>query len=167
MTEVTAFRSAPRDPAPPTAFARSLVRAAVDWHAEAEALAARFLASDYLEVFAALRVLRATHDTFEEWGAGLGVVTALAHSLGYQATGIELEPRLVDLGGALLSSFGVPGSCLIAGDLFEEPAKASLVFAYPWPGEEAAIRAHFMTHHQPGQALLLYLGTDELVLVDP
>lgn len=126
----------------------------------------RFLASDYREVFAALRVLRHEHDSFEEWGAGLGVVTALAYSLGYRSAGIEVEHRLVALGRTLLASFGVPTTILTAGDIFDAPSKASLVFAYPWPGEEAAIRAHFDAHHYPGQALLLYLGTDELVLID-
>lgn len=61
----------------------------------------RYVASEPAQVYAALRYVRdeglALGDRFIEWGSGFGVATSLAAMLGYEATGIELEPGLVEI----------------------------------------------------------------------
>ena len=54
-----------------------------------------YVAADYGTVYQMLRQLRRRAVTFLEWGSGLGVVTIMAASLGYDAYGIELEPELI------------------------------------------------------------------------
>jgi hypothetical protein len=43
------------------------------------------------------QVRLATGRRFIEWGSGLGVVTCLAEWAGFDAIGIEIEPRLVGM----------------------------------------------------------------------
>lgn len=65
----------------------------------------RYVASEPAQVYAALKYVReqglAPGDRFIEWGSGFGVATCLASLLGYEATGIELEPGLVDIAESL------------------------------------------------------------------
>lgn len=65
----------------------------------------RYVASEPAQVYAALKFVRdeglALGDRFIEWGSGFGVATSLAALLGYEATGIELEERLVEIAESL------------------------------------------------------------------
>jgi hypothetical protein len=56
---------------------------------------AGFVPSDYDLVYRTLEMVRnQTGPEFCEWGSGLGVITCLAAMLGFDAVGIEIEPRL-------------------------------------------------------------------------
>src|SRR4051794_22577658 len=60
-----------------------------------------FVPSNFKLVYFALAEIQernlATGRRFMEWGSGVGVVACLASCLGYDALGIEIEPKLVAL----------------------------------------------------------------------
>jgi hypothetical protein len=122
---------------------------------------------------------------FCEWGSGLGVVSCLAATLGLDAWGIETEPALVRAARRLAGDFGLPVE-IVRGSFIPAGAEAGLtcghdfawlsrgdarpgyevmgldvedldlVFAYPWPDEEALIEALFEGHARAGAMLLTY-----------
>jgi hypothetical protein len=127
-----------------------------------------FIAADYEAVFRSLCRLRNRAVTFLEWGSGLGVVTIMASNLGFEAYGIEAEPRLVELACRLAENYA-PGAKFAAGsfipddyrwrprydvenlqvirdgesgyhELDMELRDFDLVYAYPWPDEHDLCR---------------------------
>jgi len=126
--------------------------------------------------------------TFCEWGSGLGAVTGLAGLAGFDAYGIEAAGELVDQARRLADEFRlsavfahgsfVPrggdelaracGACawLAAGaadgyaELGLAPADLDVVYAYPWPDEEAAVLALFEAYAGPGAVLVTFHGGD-------
>ena len=127
-----------------------------------------------------------------EWGSGLGVAACLASLLGYEAAGIEAQPALVEQAEDLAAEHGFEvafahGSFVppehdaladVADDLATlalgladghaelglDPADAALVYAYPWPGEEAVVEAVFDACAATGALLLTYRSAGGLVL---
>jgi len=126
-----------------------------------------------------------------EWGSGLGVVAGLASMLGYSAHAIEIDGQLSSAGQRLADEFSldvehVPGTfvppssqdlAVGAGneldwlqpggaDAYEllgrDPDEFDVVYAYPWPGEEAVIEALFERHAGAGAVLLTYHGLEGL-----
>jgi hypothetical protein len=122
---------------------------------------------------------------FCEWGSGLGVVSCLAATLGLDAWGIEEKPELVRAARRLAVDFGLPvefvrGSFIPAGaedgltrgrefawlghggtpSAYQAmgfgPEEFDLVFAYPWPDEEALIEGLFEGHAREGAMLLTF-----------
>ncbi len=130
---------------------------------------------------------------FVEWGSGAGVVTCLASIVGFDAIGIEIEEDLIELARALADDHGIEtefvcGTFVPDGDddlladhrevnwlreggenayawLDLEPDDFDIVFAYPWPGEEAAIVKLFARRASVGALLLTYHGQDGMRLV--
>lgn len=147
-----------------------------------------FVASDYPAVYAALEFLLAADlprgRWFCEWGCGLGVVACLAAMVGFDAWGIETAGILVEAAEELARDFDLPvefghGSYLpgpVAGqekfawldtdaagiypewDL--EIADFDVIFAYPWPDEEAFLLELFARHGGTGALLLSHHGDD-------
>jgi predicted O-methyltransferase YrrM len=108
---------------------------------------------------------------FCEWGSGFGVVTMLASLLGFDALGIEIEPRLVTIAGELAAQQGVAARFACASyraDGDDSAAAAALpfdlVYAYPWPAEERSLFGHFERRAAPGTLLLTYHGGAQLRL---
>ena len=121
---------------------------------------------------------------FCEWGSGFGVVACLAALLEFDAHGIEIEADLVDAARRLAGDFDLPvefecGSFIPAGsevtlsgeagfawlttsegpvedDFGLGPADFDVIFAYPWPDEEAVISTLFDRHAAPGAVLVTY-----------
>ena len=136
---------------------------------------AGFVPCDYAGVYPVLRAIRDRHlapgDRFLEWGSGFGVVASLAAQLGFQSSGIEIEPDLVDEARAFAEDEGLDvsfgcGSFLPEGgerfadrveefdwlktggrpgydEVGREPEDFDVIFAYPWPGEEQVIDGLF------------------------
>ena len=126
-------------------------------------------------------------DQFCEWGSGLGVVTGLAALAGLAAVGIECEPTLVEESRRLAERFDlaaefVCGSFVPPGgesrvvtegnyswfttssdhaytELGLDVSDFDLVFAYPWPDEEAVTAKLFDRFAGPG-ACLAFWGAD-------
>ncbi len=119
---------------------------------------------------------------FCEWGCGMGAICALAASLGYEAHGIEIQAELVDIARELLTRFDLEagiahGTYLLPGhedilpdcphtdaassrtayqELGLNPDGCDVVFAYPWPGEEAMHDVVFVRQATEGALLLTY-----------
>ena len=123
---------------------------------------------------------------FCEWGSGFGVVAGLAALLDYDAYGIEIEAELVAEARRLADDFGLPvefaqGSFVPRGaearvhaggtydwlttdgdyaydDLGLDPDDFDVVYAYPWPDEEAVTAAVFERYAGLGAVLVTYHG---------
>ena len=130
----------------------------------------------------------ATGRRFIEWGSGIGVVACLASCVGFDAVGIEIEPKLVGIARELAVEHGIAvqfacGSFIPDGvvprvdwvdgvawltttghdgheELELEPDDFDVVFAYPWPGEEQVIFDLFADTAAVGSLLLTYHGLD-------
>ena len=99
-------------PKPPEPFAALIAEAdrrwADFWADGGNRRYPRYVASEPTQVYAALKFVRdqelALGDSLLEWGSGFGVATCLAGLLGYEATGIELQPGLLEVAEALALS---------------------------------------------------------------
>ena len=183
----------------PTDVARLIADAQqriADLEDESRAEIPAFVPSDFALVYRGLRAIQianlATGRRFLEWGSGLGVVTCLAVSVGFDAAGIEIEPKLVRLAEELAKEHRVAaqfvcGSFVPEGaepqvdfardvnwlstggpdgyqELELDPDDFDVVFAYPWPGEEQVIFDLFLGCAAVGTLLLTYHGVDGLRL---
>ncbi|MDY3551947.1 hypothetical protein R5W24_001027 [Gemmata sp. JC717] len=129
---------------------------------------------------------------FCEWGCGFGVVAGLAEMVGFDACGIEIESALVDEGLQLAEdydlsvelihgSFVPPGAedrvhragayswLATEGDQAYEELELEIddmdvIFAYPWPDEEAVVFDLFDHYAGAGAVLATYHGSAEFRL---
>ncbi len=123
-------------------------------------------------------------DRFCEWGSGFGVVACLAAKLGFDSYGFEIEPALVDAAREIAADFDinvefVEGSYfplespdfLVSDVAFAwldtqrmpvddsqdlAPTDFDVIFAYPWPDEEASVGTLFERHANVGALLMTY-----------
>jgi len=155
-----------------------------------------FVPSDYARVYAALSYVRdqglAPGDRFCEWGSGFGVATFLASMLGFTASGIEIEPELVEGAEQLAEDFDlaaefVCGSIVptASSDIHDTTGEVDwlveggadgyqelgldiedfdLIYAFPWPGEEDAFWQLFDRHAAVGAMLVTYHGMNDMKL---
>lgn len=111
--------------------------------------------------------------SFCEWGSGLGVVTCIASQLGYQASGIEIEPSLCRFARTLANEANVTAKFIQSSyrELPERcdeetlnqpypigPRTSDVVYAYPWPAEEAYILTLFARSPASKSLLVTYHG---------
>ena len=127
---------------------------------------------------------------FCDWGSGLGGVCAVAALNGFHPSGIEIHGGLVESARALAEDLDLPmsfveGTFLLPGDenlvagtphtqlafdcvawdaLDLVPGDCDVVFAYPWPEEEASVDGVFARHASPGALLLTFHDRDYLLL---
>jgi hypothetical protein len=159
---------------------------------ESRASIPAFVPSDFELVYRALVAIQSQHlatgQRLVEWGSGLGVVTCMAVWIGFDAVGIEVERRLVQMAEELATRHGiaaqfacgnfVPHGAQLRADhsgdtlwlssegpegyreLELEPDDFDVVFAYPWPGEEQVIFDLFTDYAAVGALLLTYHGQD-------
>jgi hypothetical protein len=137
-------------------------------------------------VFDALCALRQQEPAAErllEWGSGFGVITGLAAGLGFDAHGIELDATLVPEAERLLAAHRLRATFACGSfvpDDYDAEASADLetrtvlgqpaaydalgrdldefdvVFAYPWPTEEAMYCELFRRRAGHGAILVTY-----------
>jgi len=150
-----------------------------------------FVPGDYEVVLRTLAQLRAPGLRFLEWGSATGVITIMADLLGYEAYGIELDGRLVEVARELARRHGsgarfAAGSFLPAGYRYrprngdgrlgtigvgesgyralEHPLDDfDLVYAYPWGGEEPMMLDLMRAYGARDARLLLHTGSDVAV----
>jgi len=131
-------------------------------------------------------------NSFVEWGSGFGVVTGLAWYSGLSSVGIEAELFLVEEGRKLLAQHAIHaelwhGNFLPTGaeklaeqqsdhpSLYHRVPSAytkhdcdlddfSIVFAYPWPGEEHFQREVFCRYAGKDTLLLMFRGPYQIEL---
>jgi hypothetical protein len=145
-----------------------------------------FFPADYKLVLEGLARLRAPGLRFLEWGSATGVITILADLLGFEAVGIELDPRLVEVARVLAARHG-SNARFAAGSLFPagyhyrgrdgDPRTGTLgdgesayreigrplsdfdvVYGYPWDGEEAIMHDLMRRCGAPGAWLMIAGG---------
>jgi hypothetical protein len=145
-----------------------------------------FVPADYERVLEGLAALRAPGLRFLEWGSATGVITILADLLGFEAYGIELDARLVEVARALAERHG-SGARFAAGSLFPpgyrfrgrdgDPRTGTLgdgesayrqlgrplmdfdvVYGYPWDGEEPVMHDLMRRYGAPGARLIVAGG---------
>lgn len=137
---------------------------------------------------AALRQTHPDARQLLEWGSGFGVVTGLGALLGFTASGIEVDPELVATSRELLAAHGLRATIaagsfvpdgladldrladlesrivLDAADGYDELGADlddfDVVFAYPWPTEEALYCRVFARGANYGALLLTYSRTE-------
>ncbi len=142
---------------------------------------AGFIASDYPLAFATLTALLERGVRFCEWGSGTGVVTILADWLGFESSGIEVQPALVDLARELADEAGssatfvcgsfVPEQDRTTAGMFAdndgedghqllgiEPHEIDIVYCYPWPEDEQATAVLFERWARVGALLVTCHG---------
>ncbi len=128
---------------------------------------------------------------FLEWGCGFAVVTSIASALEFESVGIEAEADLVREGQQTLQDWNVSAD-LIGGNFLPRGAESlahasnlpslghrvacaydhlglelddfSLIYSYPWPGEDRFHQAVFQKYASPGAMLLCFCGPNDLRL---
>jgi hypothetical protein len=127
---------------------------------------------------------------FCEWGSGVGGVCAVAALNGFTPLGIEIQCELVEAARSMAKELEFPmvfaeGTFLLPGDedlaavtshmrlsfdchawdaLGVGPDDCDVVFAYPWPGEEACVDGVFGRHAAPGALLLTFHDWDHVLV---
>lgn len=147
-----------------------------------------FVPADYDHVLQTLLRLRAPGLRFLELGSATGVITIMADMLGYEAYGIELDGKLVDVARELAQRFDsdarfAAGSFLPAGyryrsrtgddrigtighgasaypELRHPLEDFDLVYGYPWHGEEPMMLDLMRAYGGSGARLLLHGGKE-------
>ncbi len=173
------------DDAKLTDAAAALIDAArrrVDAELQAGPRIPAFVESHYAlawRVLSAIAVARiAPGRRFVEWGSGAGVVSCLAVLAGFEATGVEIEPRLVAIARELAAahapaaqfrcdSYKPTGAYDDAVDPAElrqgfDPTDFDIVYAYPWKPEEPMIESLFCRFTPPGALLVLCRGGGDI-----
>lgn len=143
-----------------------------------------FVPADYERVLNELLPLRRSGRRFLEMGSATGVIAIMADLLGFEAYGIEIDPRLVAVARSLAERHEsaarfAAGSFVPSGYVWKsstgderlgtiglgQPAYAELgrelsdfdvVFAYPWDGEAPVLRDIMRRRGSPSATLLLY-----------
>lgn len=124
-----------------------------------------------------------------EWGSGIGGVTIAASILGFDAVGIEINPDLVDTSRALADRCLASNARFVCGSFVPDGADTHIdsvdeivwlvsggadaheelgmgiddfdvIFAYPWPGEEAVLINLFERYSAAGAMLVTYNGVE-------
>lgn len=149
-----------------------------DWHP--------FVPADYERVLQTLLQLRAPGLRFLEWGSAMGVIAIMADLLGFEAYGIELDPKLVEMARGLAERYG-SGATFVAGSFVPSGYRwksrtgddrigtigygqsgypelkhplddFDIVYAYPWSGEEPMMLDLMAAYGDRGARLVLHGG---------
>ena len=153
-----------------------------------------YVSADYMAVYEQLKSLRGSVETFLEWGSGLGVVTIMASRMGFVASGIEAESKLVDYSTELASAFDCNAQfahgSFIPDEFVWDPSQGDesertaidlpegygqldlglldmdLIYAYPWPTEHPLYHNILKEFGAPNVKLLTYDAREGIGLVE-
>ena len=128
---------------------------------------------------------------FLEWGCGFAIVSAIAYQLGFDVVGIEAELDLITQGRQTMKAWEIPielfrGNFLPPGaeGLADDPTHPSLghdvpcgyaamdselddfsvVYSYPWPGEDEFHADVFEKYARRGAYLMMFCGPNDVRL---
>jgi hypothetical protein len=151
-----------------------------------------FVPADYEKVPETLIALRQPGLRFLEWGSATGVITIMADLLGYEASGLELDPDLVRVARSLAERFRsqarfTVGSFLPTGyewrprnaearvryigsgasgypEMGHQLDDFDVVFGFPW-GDEAGLMLDLMRSYGSPEARLILHDVEQGMLV--
>lgn len=118
-----------------------------------------FVPSEYQTVYSVLSAIPAGR--FCEWGSGMGIVTALAEMLSFEATGIEISEPMATASRQLLTEFGISAE-ILTGSYFDLACDADYYFTYCWPGQMIRVEAHFLEVAPQDARLLICHGAEDI-----
>jgi hypothetical protein len=98
---------------------------------------------------------------FCEWGSGMGIGVGLAASMGFESTGIEIDPALAAASRMLLTDFGLSAT-VTTGSYFDEHPSADIYFTYCWPGQLMRVEEHFWEVAPQKSRLLICHGAEDI-----
>ena len=98
---------------------------------------------------------------FVEWGSGMGVATGLAHSLGFDAYGIEIDAPLAEASRQLLADFQIDAT-VETGSYFDIHRDAEIYFTYCWPSRVLQVEQLFLETAPTNARLLICKGADDI-----
>ncbi len=98
---------------------------------------------------------------FCEWGSGIGIATALAELLGFDAHGIEIDPALAAASRQLLAEHGFRAT-IRTGDYLQIEHPAHVYFVYCWPGQMEQVKQRFDRVAPSGARLLIAYGAEDI-----
>jgi hypothetical protein len=98
---------------------------------------------------------------FCEWGSGIGVVTGIAQTLGFDACGIEIHPPLAAASRKLLADFELAPT-ITTGDYLQLDCPAEIYFAYCWPGQMPQVEGRFAVIAPDHARLLICHGAEDI-----
>lgn len=158
------------------------------WMLADEVVVESFVTSDYHLLDQALAWISQndllTGNRFCELGAGFGVGAMLAEQYGMEATGIEIDPRLVAQSLNLADAIGsqanfycgnfIPNDSNLVAPKVDPDIDVGadfrlcnfdLMYVYPWPDEREAYEAIFAANSKVGALLLSYHGRTGMKLI--
>ena len=118
-----------------------------------------FVLSSHSVVYRVLDAL--PRGTFCEWGSGMGINTGIAAMLGFEAWGIELNPKLAAASRELLAEYGLDAT-ILTGDYLEIECNADVYFVYCWPGQMMNVEARFLATAPASAKLLICHGAEDV-----
>ena len=152
-----------------------------------------FFPSDHELVYGVLRALKESNPQATrlcEWGSGFGVIAGLGATLGYEACGIEIDPRCVSASRSLLKDHGLDVVILEGSFVPEEYAEQrqmtadgtgtvlwgpgaidevdveiedfDVIFAFPWPDEQEMYLDLFARYAAVGAILVTYSALEAI-----
>lgn len=123
-----------------------------------------FVPSNYENAWNLLNGLE--RGSFCEWGCGLGIVVGLAEFLGFNASGIELDPELAEAARSLLRDHNLNAQ-ITTGSYFDSNEACDYHYVYTWPGQIPYVEKHFSDIATSRSQLLICYGQDFLKCMVP
>jgi hypothetical protein len=96
-----------------------------------------------------------------EWGSGIGIGIGIAEMLGYEASGIEIDPALASAARELLADYGLTGT-VVTGSYFDVHPDADVYFNYSWPSQRRRVEEHFWSVAPQNARLLICNGAQDI-----
>ncbi|MCY2977155.1 MAG: hypothetical protein NTU79_00630 [Planctomycetota bacterium] len=99
--------------------------------------------------------------SFCEWGCGLGIAVGLAEILGFEASGIEIDPELAESARGLLRDHNLKAQ-ITTGSYFDSHDVCDYHYVYCWPGQIPSVEKRFSDMGNDHAKLLICYGQDDI-----
>lgn len=104
--------------------------------------------------------------SFCEWGSGHGIVVGLAEILGFQASGIEIDPELAEASRGLLRDHNMKAR-ISTGSYLDSSDLSDYYYVYSWASQISSVEKRFSEIANDRSKLLICYGQDELKCMVP
>ena len=118
-----------------------------------------FVPSDYENAWSVLSGL--PRGSFCEWGSGLGIAVGLAEILGFEASGIEIDPALAESARGLLRDHNLKAQ-ITTGSYFDCHDVCDYHYVYCWPSQIPSVEKRFSVMSKDCSKLLICYGQSDI-----